>query len=127
MEFQITLEQVTRKVPVTIFHLSGSLNIASAETFEEKARQAYQQGTRYLLLDFKEVDAIRSAGLRSVQVVYKLMSPKTPEMVTSKLNRSPYLKIANMSADVYNVFEISGFLRNIDSYDDLETALDSFE
>ena len=62
-----------------------------------------------------------------MQVVYKLLSPKAPEMVTSKLNRSPYLKIANMSADVYNVFEISGFLRNIDSYDDLETALDSFE
>ena len=46
MEFQINLEQVKRKVPVMVFHLSGSLNIASAEIFEGKARQAYQQGTR---------------------------------------------------------------------------------
>ena len=127
MEFKINVEQLNRKVPVTVFHLSGSLNIASAEEFDKKSRQAIQQGTRYLLLDFMGVDAIRSAGLRSVQVLYKMLSPKAPEMVTAKFTISPYLKIANMSPEVYKVLEFSGFLRNIESFDDLETALDSFE
>ncbi len=127
MEFQINVEQVTRQVPVTIFHLSGSLNIASADVFEAHARQAVNAGTRYLLLDFKEVDAVRSAGLRSVQVLYKMLAPKAPEAVTAKLTMSPYLKLANMSPEVYYVFEVSGFLRNIPSFDNLEAALDSFE
>jgi anti-anti-sigma factor len=127
MEFQINSEQVKRKVPVTIFHLSGSLNIGSVEKFDEQARQAYQGGARYVLLDFKNVDAVRSAGLRSVQVLFKMLSPKAPGAVTANLTQSPYLKIVNMSPEVYYVFEVSGFLRNISSYDDLETALDSFE
>ena len=127
MEFHINAEQVNRKVPITIFHLSGSLNIASVETFEEQARQAVQGGTRYVLLDFQDVDAIRSAGLRSVQVLYKLLSPRALDMVTTKLAMSPYLKIANLSPEVYYVFEVSGFLRNIPNYNDLETALNSFE
>jgi anti-anti-sigma regulatory factor len=127
MEFRIDVEQAVRKVPVTVFHLSGSLNIASVGAFENASRQAVKKGTRYLLLDFKEVDAVRSAGLRSVQVLYRLLSPKAPERVTARLTISPYLKIANMSPDVYKVFDISGFLRNIESFDDLETALDSFQ
>lgn len=126
MEFKISVEHVDRKVPVTVFHLSGSLNIASAQAFEKRSHQAIQQGTRYLLLDFKGVDAVRSAGLRSVQVLYKMLSPKAPEMVTAKFVISPYLKIANMSPEVYKVLDISGFLRNIESFDDLEAALDSF-
>jgi anti-anti-sigma factor len=127
MEFQVTVEQVTRQVPVTVFHLSGSLNIASADVFEAKVRQAVDAGAHYLLLDFKDVDAVRSAGLRSVQVIYRMLSPSTPEMVTAKLTLSPYLKFANMSPEVYYVFDVSGFLRNISTFDDLETALDSFE
>jgi anti-anti-sigma factor len=127
MEFHINAEQVNRKVPVTIFHLSGSLNIASTDVFEARARKAIQEGARYLLLDFKEVDAIRSAGLRSVQVIYRMLSPTAPEAVTAKLTMSPYLKLANLSPEVHYVFDVSGFLRDIPTFDDLETALDSFE
>jgi anti-anti-sigma regulatory factor len=127
MEFQMSVEQVNRKVPVTVFHLSGPVNLTSADFFEAQARQAVQGGTRYLLLDFKNVAAIRSAGLRSVQVVYKLLTPVTPDAVTDKLTSSPYLKIANLSPELNEVFEIAGFLRNIATYPDIESALASFE
>jgi anti-anti-sigma factor len=126
MEFKLTVEQVQRKVPITVFHLSGSLSIASVEAFEGQARQSVEGGTRYLLLDFTGVDAVWSAGLRSVQVLYKMLSPRAADMVTTRLTLSPYLKIANLSPEVREVFEISGFLRNIDTYEDLEEALDSF-
>jgi anti-anti-sigma factor len=126
MEFKIDVEQVRRKVPVTIFHIQGTVNIASADTFEARARQSIRAGTRYLLLDFKDVDAIRSAGLRSIQVVYKTLMSIPPGAVTNRLTKSQYLKIANLSPLVHDVFEVTGFLRNIATYNDLETALDSF-
>ena len=127
MELQIDVEQVQRRVSITVLHLSGWLNLGSAEAFEQAGRQAVQGGARYVLLDLKEVAAIRSAGLRSVQSLYKLLNPKdaasTPDAAPQP---SPYLKLVNASPDVYNVFEIAGFLRNIACYDDMEIALGSF-
>ncbi len=130
MEFQIRVEQIQRRVPVTIFHVSGSLNLGSAEAFDQAGREAVQQGARYLLLDLKDVPAVRSAGLRSVQILYNLLnekgSPSASATDEGKPSESPYLKLANLSPEVYYVFEVAGFLRSIAAYDDVETALNAF-
>ncbi len=131
MDFQIRVEQVVRRVPITIFHLSGSLNLGSAEAFERAGQQAVEQGTRYVLLDLKDVPAVRSAGLRSVQILYNLLNSKggySAPAPTAEGNRteSPYLKLVNLSPTVYYVFDVAGFLREMGSYEDMETALNSF-
>ena len=131
MEFEISVEQVQRKVPITVLHLSGSLNLGSAEALEQAGQRAAQGGARYVLLDLKDVPAVRSAGLRSVQILYNLLNPKDAPLSSASMQaedaaESPYLKLVNLSADVYYVFEIAGFLRNIGCYDDMETALNSF-
>ncbi len=127
MDFQIRAEQVQRRVPITVFHLSGSLNLASAEEFEQAGQQAMQHGARYILLDLKDVSAVRSSGLRSVQILYNLLNPKDAGSPgASDSPESPYLKLVNLSPDVYYVFDVAGFLRNIHCYDDTETALNSF-
>ncbi len=127
MEFQVRTEQVQRRVPITILHLSGSLNMGSTDVFEQAGRQAVEQGARYLLLDLQDVPAVRSAGLRSIQILYKMLNPKdvssTPGAGPSE---SPYLKMVNLSPDVHYVFEVSGFLQNVGCYSDVETALNSF-
>ncbi len=120
MEFEITVEQAQRRVPITVLHLAGSLNLGSAEVFEKTGQQAVQQGARFVLLDFKDVPAVRSAGLRSVQILYNLLNPE------STSSESPYLKLVNLSPDVHYVFDIAGFLGNLGCYDDMETALNSF-
>ena len=131
MEFQVLAEQVDRRVPITVLHLSGWLNLGSAAAFEDAAKQAVQQGARYVLLDLKDVPAVRSAGLRSIQVLYKLLNPKDAPSAGSagqagSVPNSPYLKLVNLSPELYQVFDIAGFLGNIASYDDMETALSSF-
>jgi hypothetical protein len=131
MEFQVRVEQIDRRVPITVLHLSGWLNLGSAAAFEQAGKQAVQQGARYLLLDLKDVPAVRSAGLRSVQVLYKLLNPKDAPSGSSAMGegdgpKSPYLKLVNLSPDLHNVFDIAGFLHNIAAYDDMETALNSF-
>ncbi len=131
MAFQIGIEQVQRRVPITVFHIDGSLNLGSADEFEQAAQKAVQEGARYVLLDFKDVPAVRSAGLRSVQILYNLLNPKdaasgSAAMREDEASKSPYLKLVNLSPDVHYVFDIAGFLRNLGAYDDLETALSSF-
>ncbi len=130
-DFQIRVEQVQRRVPIAVFHLSGSLNLASAEAFEQAGQQAVQQGLRHILLDMKDVPTVRSAGLRSVQILYKLLDSQGNSAAAGSVDHkepseSPLLKVVNLSPDVHYVFDIAGFFPNIGCYDDLETALDSF-
>jgi hypothetical protein len=127
MDFQISSERIQRRVPVTVLHLSGSLNLGSAEAFEQAARQAVEQGARYVLLDMKDVPAVRSAGLRSVQILYNMLNPKAAgSPPAGNPVPSPYLKAVSLSPDVHYVFDVAGFLGNISCYDDMETALNSF-
>ncbi len=128
MDFEIHVEQVQRRVPITVFHLSGSLNLASAEAFEQAAQQAVQQGARYVLLDLKDVPSVRSAGLRSVQILYSQLNPKGASggEGNKASSESPYLKVANLAPEVHYVFDVAGFLGNIGCYGDMETALNSF-
>jgi anti-anti-sigma factor len=127
MDFQVSSETIQRRVPVTVLHLAGSLNLGSAEAFEQAARQVVEQGARYVLLDLKDVPAVRSAGLRSLQILYNMLNPKgAASAPAEKPVPSPYLKAANLSPEVHYVFDVAGFLQNISCYDDVETALDSF-
>ncbi len=129
MDFEIRVEQVQRRVPIAVFHLSGSLNLASADAFEKAGQQAVEQGTRHILLDLKDVPTVRSAGLRSVQILYKQLNPRVAAGLGGPPQpaESPYLKLVNLSPDVYYVFEIAGFFPNVGCYDDLEAALNAFE
>ncbi len=131
VEFQIRVEQIQRRVPIAVFHLSGSLNLDSAAAFEQAGQQTVRQGTHYVLLDLKDVPAVRSAGLRSVQVLYKLLNPKgaaapPAPAPTDEPQESPYLKLVYLAPEVYYVFEVAGFLRFLRCYNDMETALNSF-
>ncbi len=128
MDFEVRTEQVQRRVPIAVFHLSGSLNLASADAFEQAGQQAVDRGIRHILLDLKEVPTVRSAGLRSVQILYNLLNPRdtSGSVAHREPAESPYLKVVNLSPDVYYVFDIAGFFPNIGCYDDVETALKSF-
>jgi anti-anti-sigma factor len=129
--FNITTEVVQRRVPVTIFRLNGRLDPASADILEAQARQAHGAGTRYILLDFGGVDFVTSAGLRAVLAIYKLLTPREDTAAlmrppADEPHKSPYLYLANLSPEIYYIFNISGFLHNIAIYNDLEGALQAF-
>jgi hypothetical protein len=83
-----SVEQVQGIVPVTIFHLRCWLDAQSKEPFGQWAKEAYEEGTRYLLLDLSELDTLTSAGMRPAQKVNKLYTPKGAG------KEHPYLKLA---------------------------------
>jgi anti-anti-sigma factor len=117
---KITTEQVQGKVPVTVFHLQGWLDAQSEEQLLAAAREAYDAGARFLLLDLARVDTLTSAGMRAMQKVYKLFTPSGEQY------RVSHLKLCNAPPQIHHILGITGFLQNIPNFDSQQAAIDSF-
>ena len=119
-EFRIISEQVQAGVPVTVFHIRGWLDAQSEAQLLENARLAYDEGARYLLINMSDLDTLTSAGMRALQKVYQIFTPKEDQFKVA------HLKLCNAPPQIYNVLGITGFLQNIPMYESMDTALDSF-
>jgi len=75
------------------------LDSASTPTLEAHCQRAIAQGERSVILDFRSLDYLRSAGLRSILIVAKSIGAAGGEFAP-----------ANARGMVREVFEISGFL-----------------
>ena len=120
INLKITKEQVQGKVTVTVFHLRGWLDAQNEEALLAAARDAYDAGSRFLLLDLAEVDTLTSAGMRAMQKVYKLYTPAEENFKVARV------KLCNAPPQVYHVLGITGFLLTIPNYETEQAAIDSF-
>ena len=107
-------------MPVTVLRISGWLDAQSEEQLLEAARTAYDGGARYLLIDMTDLDTITSAGIRALQKLYQMFTPKEDRF------KIAHLKLCNAPPQIYNVLGITGFLQNIPMYENLEDAIASF-
>jgi anti-anti-sigma factor len=119
-DLKITSEQVQAAVPVTVLQVRGWLDAQSEEQLLAVARTAFEEGARYILIDMSELDTITSAGIRSLQKIYQMYTPKEDRL------KIAHLKLCNAPPQIYNVLGITGFLHNIPMYESLQAALDSF-
>jgi anti-anti-sigma regulatory factor len=129
-ELNITASQIQGDVPVTILHLSGHLHGNTEPELLERARQAREAGSKYLLLDLSDVDVLTSAGLRAIQNIFNLFTPQSDVEVIRQHGeepyKSPYFKLVCPNPDVYYVLNIAGFLQNLLIYNNMEEAVESF-
>jgi anti-anti-sigma factor len=119
-DLRISSEETQADVPVTVFRLSGWLDAQSEEQLLEAARTAYDAGARYLLIDMSDLDTLTSAGMRALQKVYQIFTPKEDH------SKMAHLKLCSAPPQIYNVLGITGFLQNIPMYESQDTALQSF-
>lgn len=117
---KILKEQVQGKVHVTVLHLRGWLDMNSEELLVATARNAYEEGSRYLLIDLAEVITLTSAGIRAMQKICKFFTPLEER---SKMGR---VKLCNAPPQINNVLGITGFLLTIQNYETLQAGIDSF-
>lgn len=80
--------------------ISGWLDTQTAPQLE-KALLGLDDTVTSLVFDFSKLEYISSAGLRQIIVAYKKMAGKDG------------FKIINVSDEVYNVFELTGFDQKI--------------
>ena len=119
-DLRIVSEQVPANVPVTVFNVSGWLDAQGEGQLLETARLAHDEGARYLLIDMSDLDTLTSAGMRALQKVYQIFTPREDQLKVA------HLKLCNAPPQIYNVLGITGFLQNIPMYESREAALESF-
>ena len=119
-DLQISSQEVQADMPVTVFQLRGWLDAQSEEQLLEAARNAYDSGARYLLIDMSDLDTLTSAGMRALQKVYQIFTPKDDQFKVA------HLKLCNAPPQIYNVLGITGFLQNIPMYESQDAAIQSF-
>jgi anti-anti-sigma regulatory factor len=130
-ELNITASQIQGDVPVTILHLSGHLHGDTEPELVDRARQAREDGSKYLLLDLSEVEVLTSAGLRAIHNIFNLFTPQSDVEVIHQHGeepyKSPYFKLVCPNPNVYYILNIAGFLQNLLIYNNMEEALNSFK
>lgn len=119
-DLKISSEEMQADVPVTVFHLRGWLDAQSEGQLLEAARSTYDGGARYLLIDMSELDTLTSAGMRALQKVYQIFTPKDDQFKVA------HLKLSSAPPQIYNVLGITGFLQNIPMYESTDAALETF-
>ena len=131
IELNITASQVQGEVPVTILHLNGHLHGHTEGELLDRARQAQEDGSEYLLLDLSNVEVLTSAGLRAIHNIFNLFTPQVDVDLIRQHGeepyKSPYFKLVCPNPDVYYVLNIAGFLQNLLIYNNMDDAVSSFK
>jgi anti-anti-sigma factor len=122
------------RVPITVLHIQGEVNLDSSRALEAAAQKAYDAGTRYMLLDLAGVPYMSSGGLRAIHSIFQLLSDGSsgdgggPEegSISAGTYASSYLKLLKPTRPVLQVLKMTGYDMFLEIYQDPKSALDSF-
>jgi anti-sigma B factor antagonist len=100
---------------INIFKLNGRLDSNTSQGFEKKIFQAIDDGSKSMIIDFKDLEYISSAGLRVILKATKALKREEGKMM-----------LCDMQDYVKEVFEIAGFDSFLPIVDFMDDALQSF-
>jgi len=134
----ITAEQPSVRVPVTLLRLQGDLDGSNYLDLIAAAKTAQQNGAKYLLLDLTGVPYMSSAGLVALHSAVQLLrgeQPPDPEAGWSTLKSvaldkpdgaQQWVKLLNPQPRVTRTLEMSGMNVFFEIYTDEAAAIASF-
>ena len=126
----ITSWRETGAVPVTVLQLKGDL--VAEEPLATRARTAFADGARNIVLDLGDVPFISSAGLRAIHTVYMLLrdadagEKPTTQGIASGSYKSPHLKLVKPSKNALKALSTAGYDMFLDIHDSIPAAVRSF-
>jgi anti-anti-sigma factor len=133
---EIVVSHTQGRVPVTVFHIKGDINVNTFEQLREQARQAHEAGAQNLLLDLSEVRYVSSAGIRAITSMFNMLRTNAPDESDEAIQKglrhgtfkSPHLKLLNPTPSVLEVLKMAGvdMLVEVRTDADLKAAVDSF-
>ena len=100
---------------INIFKLNGRLDSNTSQGFEKKIFQAIGDGSKSMIIDFKDLEYISSAGLRVILKATKALKREEGKMM-----------LCDMQDYVKEVFEIAGFDSFLPIVSTMDDALQSF-
>ena len=132
MDIRVSTEK--GRMPVTVLHLSGDVDVTTYEQLQTAAEQAYAAGARYLLLDLSHVGYVSSAGIRAINHIFYLLRAGEPaesdEAIRAGVEAgtftSKHLKLAGLNRRVTEALHIAGIDMFLQIHNDLGVAVASF-
>ena len=112
----IQISHAQGRVPVTVFHIHDRVNLGNFTELEEAAKDAYNQGTRDMVIDLSNAPSLTSIGIRALIIIHRMLSA----------DHGKHLKLAGPAPDVRDMLDISGVTQYVDMYDTVEAAVQSF-
>jgi anti-anti-sigma factor len=134
----IAVTQAEGRVPVTILHAHGDLDLSSFQELIAAAQTAYDEGARDILLDLSDMPYMSSSGLVALQSIAALTRGEAaPDLEAGwaaframdrdrESGLQSHFKLLNPQPRVDRVLEMSGFKRFLEVHTDLEAAVASF-
>lgn len=132
---EIKVSTVTARVPVTVAHLEGNVDVSTADIFQANVLGLIKEGARHILLDMEHVPFMSSAGLRALNLIFNKLREVNEDNVTDDEMRkgigegtykSPHLKLLSLSENTKVAFEGAGFDMYIETFTDRHAAINSF-
>ena len=108
------IEQITQE-RVTVLAPRGRIDTTTSGAVDDAVRGAVDAGARALIVDFRAVDYISSAGLRVFLVLAKRMRDLGGQLV-----------LCEMGQPVRQVFQLAGFVPLFTIASSREAAFDQF-
>jgi len=135
---QINLSKQVSRVLVTIMQLTGDLDASNYTEVIAKAQEAYEGGTRDLLIDLSKVPYVSSAGLMSLHSIVLIFTGQSmqakpagrPTFRSISLERDgavrQHVKLFSPQPAVEQVLDVVGLKQFFEIHTDLQTAIQSF-
>ena len=111
------ISQENGRVPVTILRLRERIHLDNFAELENLVKDAYQAGTRNLVIDLEQSNTLTSIGLRAFVVIHKIMA---------KDDNSNRLRVTGATVLIHEIMEVTGIAEFIDIYDTVTEAVASF-
>ena len=70
----VQISQMQGRIPVTIFHIQDRINLGNYKVIEQAAKEAYDNGTRDLIVDLSKSESLTSIGIRALVIIHKMLS-----------------------------------------------------
>ena len=100
---------------INIYRLNGRLDSNTSQGFEKKIFQAIDNGSKSMIIDFKNLDYISSAGLRVILKATKALKREEGTIL-----------LCDMQDYVKEVFESAGFDSFLSIVGTMDDALNAF-
>jgi anti-sigma B factor antagonist len=100
---------------INIYRLKGRLDSNTSQGFEQKLFQAISEGAKNMVVDFKDIDYISSAGLRVILKAFKALQREDGRII-----------LCSMQEYVREIFEVTGMDSFVPTLDTMDDALKAF-
>lgn len=114
----VEISQTQGRVPVTIFRLKERVHLGNFFELENLAKEAYDNGTRNLVIDLRDTESMTSIGLRALVVVHKILA---------RSDSGKHLKVAGATTVMREIMQVTGISQFIEVHDTVDEAVNSFQ